>query len=313
MSGKIYQITGAGIAGQVLAKELMIQHRTVSLRDTQAFPRRKVCGGVLQQDTWKYLKQTFDLQENAPLIHHAEHFVGKKRIATQKMTEPMIYIRRFEMDDIMMQSFREDEIQGEGNAIEVIPIDAAGIQCDSESEWLGFESVSDPVDCLEMRYGKKIYAGRCPDGDKQSHLAFVLHRDLLRSKMIADVLHDELGIRCEMRPKGTRAISYQHYTDRLAVGDAKMTSHPLFGFGMKHAVLSARLLAKCIQQNRIEHYHQLHRKLFSKLYRLNQVVDKTYQKWGGKWLTASLALPGVLSLLYQQVHSKKEERFIEAL
>ena len=55
------EIEGAGIAGQVLNRELFSRGIASRLADRTTFPREKVCGGVLQWDSWQYLKSTFQI------------------------------------------------------------------------------------------------------------------------------------------------------------------------------------------------------------------------------------------------------------
>lgn len=267
------RIEGAGIAGQVLHRELYLKGIPSTLADPSSFPRDKVCGGTLQWDSWRYLNSIFPLQEKIQMFHSIRHFWRGKPIASHALKNPMVYLSRYALDDALNRC-QESLPPASGEAIRIL---AAGASSEN-TDWMGFQGSADPVDGLEMHYGKEIYLGLAPTPEGPSHAAFVMKRRLFKGvPALRDYLKKELGIRVGENLKGMKGISYRAASkNAFAVGDAKLATHPFLGLGMKHAILSARLLASLIAENRLEEYPQLHARLFRKYRWANRFAGSLY-------------------------------------
>lgn len=252
-------IEGGGLAGQVLQRELTLRGVPSRMAERAAFPRDKVCGGVLQWDSWEYLNSVFELKIAFKTVPSVSHFWRGKRLSRIASKTPMVSVSRFELDDALNRQQRPLETESS----EIIRVLASGVQ-DREGEWLGFQGTAEPVGELEMHYGRGIYLGIAPLADGRAHLAFIVKKNLFGGMdALRDYLKKELGL-CVSGPlKGTKGIRY-HAVGRegLAVGDAKLATHPFLGLGMKHAIESARLLAHLIAEGRTEDYAALHPKRF---------------------------------------------------
>ena len=107
-------IEGAGLAGQVLRRELTLKGIPSRLVDIEAFPREKVCGGALQGDSWQYLNSIFKIQAKAKILPAINHFWKGKKISRINLEVPMVYVSRFVLDDILnnQQQSTESEFKG---------------------------------------------------------------------------------------------------------------------------------------------------------------------------------------------------------
>ena len=267
-------IEGAGIAGQVLCRELALKGIAARLVDRASFPREKVCGGVLQWDSWDYLRTRFDLKEPVKTIGRLSHFWRGKKIAAYALPEPMVYISRKTLDSAL---FLRQETPKNTDSAELF-INARGAEAESGGDWLGFQSQVSPVDDLQMHYGRGICAGISPTMEEtESHLAFIVKRGRFQGQEdLKRYLWEELKIKTDEPLKGTGRIRYGYSKGPLAVGDAKMTTFPFLGLGMKHAILSARLLADKISKKETGSYDLEHQKNFRKYRLFSQCVGRVY-------------------------------------
>ena len=92
-------IRGGGIAGQVLRRELALKGIFCRLEDRAIFPRDKVCGGVLQYDSWEYLNSIFTLRTPVRKIHTLVHFLGWRKISSMRLRQEMVYAPRLVLDE----------------------------------------------------------------------------------------------------------------------------------------------------------------------------------------------------------------------
>ncbi len=261
-------IEGAGIAGQVLHRELGRRGIPSKLVDRSAFPRDKVCGGLLQADSWAYLNQLFLIQSPRVLIPAISHFWQKTLLARALFPEPAVYVSRLDLDGELYGQ-RGDTGEGDAGWMRVNAAGISGHRFDAsrkEPLWLGFHGKTEAVRDLEMHYGRGIYLGRCPDGTGESHAGFIVRKELFSSSAaMAAFGEKELGVRFLAPLKGAGPIRYGSSGAPLAVGDAKLTLHPFLGLGMKHAIESARLLADCIEKENTGEYDRLHRRRFARM------------------------------------------------
>jgi flavin-dependent dehydrogenase len=88
--GPFVRILGGGIAGQVLQKELQLRGIPSHLEDRSPFPRDKVCGGVLQPDSWKYLSSVFKIDTPVRKIKVLSQYYRNKRISTLRLADEMV-------------------------------------------------------------------------------------------------------------------------------------------------------------------------------------------------------------------------------
>ena len=253
------EIEGAGLAGQVLHRELRCRGIASRLKDRVEFPREKVCGGVLQWDSWEYLKTWFEIPEPAVPIHSISHFWRGKKISTQTLPRPMVYVPRCELDTALYSQSRPAPASGGG----VLRVNAKGIASGAAGKWIGFQGTCGAVEELQMHYGRGVCAGVAPTGASEAHLAFIVKRDRFQNaEALKKYLGCELGLKSEGVLKGTGRLQYGYSREAFAVGDAKMATFPFLGLGMKHAILSARLLAGKIAGNEAALYAQAHRRVF---------------------------------------------------
>ncbi len=255
-------IEGAGLAGQVLHRELTLRGIPSRLTDRAVFPRDKVCGGVLQADSWDYLNSLFDLPKDLKRIDAISHFWKGKRISQITLKEPMVFISRIVLDDTLNRQQSSPVGFDSANCLRVTAFGARHPQGD----WIGFQGETEPVEEVQMHYGRGIYLGLAPATAEQSHMAMIVKRDLFKDQeQLKGFIRKELSLSVTLPLKGTAGIHYHASSaENLAVGDAKLTTHPFLGLGMKHAILSARLLAALIAEGNEDQYSERHRRLFRK-------------------------------------------------
>ncbi len=266
-------IEGAGLAGQVLHRELYLKGISSRLVDKTAFPRDKVCGGALQWDSWRYLNSIFDIQEKVRVLHVINHFWRGKKISRIGLKTPMIYISRYALDNALNHQQQSIETEPDGQ----IRVIAGGVP-NQEGDWIGFQGPTEPIGELEMHYGRGVYLGISPTLEDQSHVAFVIKRSLFKNvEQLRGYIKKELGLNIRGPLKGTKGIHYHRASSReLAVGDAKLTTHPFLGLGMKHAILSARLMAHLVASGGLKDYSKIHGRLFRKYRWISFAVGKIY-------------------------------------
>lgn len=295
-------IRGGGIAGQVLYRELTLRGISASLVDRVPFPRQKVCGGILQWDTWEYLSQIFALTEKPIRISEISHFWRSKRISTIPMDPPMVYISRFSFDH---ELYKQQAPAGHAPD-DVLEIDAGGTSSAFHAKkgaWIGFQAESEPVNELQMHYGRGIYAGVAPLNSVKSHVAFIVKKNLYRNMTELEAfVKQELGIGPLESLKGTGGIHYGDTGASMAVGDAKMATHPFLGLGMKHAVNSARLMADLIEKGRFQTYAQEHRKRFRRFHWASTLGAKLYETEARVFLWPFLRYHALFAVAYRWVH-----------
>ncbi len=258
-------IRGAGIAGQVLHRELVRSGIQSTLLDLHCFPRDKVCGGLLQNDGWQYLNSLFILPEPR-WIHRISHYWRAKKISSYAVRQPMVFFPRIVLDSALdnQNKSRTEKSTGSNGSIVVL---ASGIPR-RHGDWIGFMGEAEaPLssDELRMYYGRGIYLGIVPLREGRGYAAFIVKKNFFKGLPdLKERVHSQLGITLHGDLKGTGQIDYDFFSHELAVGDAKMTTHPFLGFGMKHAILSARLCAEHIRTGRIAEYSQAHARMFRK-------------------------------------------------
>ncbi|GEM_PF-1923830 len=298
-------IKGSGIAGQVLQKELYLKGILSRLDDRSSFPRDKVCGGVLQADSWEYLNSVFKIECPSRKIDALTQFWGKKKVSTTRFRNAMVYVSRLELDNSLhLQNPSQSPVAGQ----EIIEVKATGAE-DPMGEWIGFQTQYEPVDDVELYYGRNIYLGITPTLGRTSHVAFIVKRDYFKSpEDLNRRICSEFGLRFEMPLKGTGRIRYGYASLPMAIGDAKLSTHPFFGFGMKHAILSARLMAQMIAENRQSDYDRAHRKIFKKLqgssafvFRLNASLFR--------FLWRLLLAPIIFERIYEWLHNISKDHW----
>lgn len=266
-------IEGAGLAGQVLHRELTLKGIPSRLTDRAAFPRDKVCGGILQADSWDYLNSVFDLPNRFRRIGAISHFWHGKKLSRVILKEPMFFISRFVLDDALNRQQKTPVIEPD----HCFRVKASGAR-HPKGEWIGFQGETEPVEEIQMHYGRGIYLGISPMTEGKSHVAMIVKKRLFKNQeRLRDFIKKELGLKFSLPLKGTGAIHYHaSSSEGLAVGDAKLVTHPFLGLGMKHAILSARLLAKLISEGREDQYPALHKSIFRKYRWASWISGKLY-------------------------------------
>ena len=254
-------IKGGGIAGQVLQKELHLKEISSRLDDRSSFPRDKVCGGILQADSWEYLNSIFAIDLPVRKTKGLSQFWGKKKVSTTQFLNEMVFTPRLELDNALCLQNQSSFPAAGQKIIEVI---ATGAE-EPTGEWVGFQTQHEPIDDVRLYYGRDIYLGIAPTLGKTSHVAFIVKRRLFKNlEDLNEKIIREFGLRLKMALKGTGRIRYGYSSLAMAIGDAKLATHPFLGLGMKHAILSARLMAQLIAENRQNEYDRIHRMIFKK-------------------------------------------------
>ena len=295
-------IEGAGIAGQVLHRELSLQGIPSRIVERASFPRPKVCGGVLQWNSWQYLKDNFGLDEEPTLIESVSHFWRGKKMGSVRLPKPMVYVSRLTLDEALWKQQTWPRKMSE----DVLCVNAKGVLYAPEGDWLGFEGESLPVKDLEMHYGRGICAGISPTAEKYAHLAFIVKHHRFRDTVSLErYLREELGIRAISALRGTGRIHYGYFDHLLAVGDAKMTTFPFLGLGMKHAILSSRLLAAKISGGEILSYSAAHRRQFKKYRLLSAVIGSIYDSPFQFILKPLIRSQSLFLAVYRWVHEEE--------
>ncbi len=272
MTQPLIHIEGAGIAGQVLNRELFLRGIPSRVTDRVSFPRDKVCGGVLQWGSWEYLKATFEISEPVRMIRSISHFWKGKKISNFRLPQPMVYVSRCVLDHTL---FVRQQSTSSENGYE-LRVNAKGVSPES-GEWIGFQGNAEPVEELQMHYGRGVCAGVSPTLENQAHLAFIVKREHVQNtEKLKKYLWDELRIRAEGPLKGTGRIRYGYSKEPFAIGDAKMTTFPFLGLGMKHAIFSARLFAEKISANDVFLYAKAHRQIFRRWRLFSDFAGKIY-------------------------------------
>lgn len=293
------RIQGGGIAGQVLQRELHLRDIRSRLEDHSPFPRDKVCGGILQADSWDYLNSIFKMECAVRKISCLTQFWGKKKVAAIRLKKEMVYVSRFQLDHALyLQNLSQTPAAGQ----EIIEVHATGAQ-DSNGEWIGFQTQHEPSEEVKLYYGRHIYLGITPTLEKKSHVAFIVRRGFFKNlEDLSDKVFSELGLRLKLPLKGTGRIRYGYSCLPLAVGDAKLTTHPFLGLGMKHAILSARLMAEIISQNRHKEYDGIHRKSFKKMQEVSAALHSLNSS-PLRRLLRPLLTPLIFNRVYQWLHT----------
>ena len=294
------EIEGAGIAGQVLHRELYRRGIPSRLTDRTSFPREKVCGGVLQWDSWQYLTSAFRIPEPVKQIHTISHFFRRKLLSLNELKKPMVYVSRWELDEKLYSQQRG--VAADGGS--VLRVNAKGVSSAAAGEWIGFQGVCEPVEELQMHYGRGICAGVSPTLGPKAHLAFIVKRGLFRDiEGLKKYLWRELGLTFEGSLKGTGRIHYGYSPESLAVGDAKMATFPFRGLGMKHAILSAQLLAEKIAAGDAHAYATAHRRHFRRWHFFSAMGGILYDSPFQGLLKPLLRNRGVFFRLYNWLHA----------
>lgn len=266
------RVLGAGIAGQVLHRELCLRGIESELVERAAFPREKVCGGVLQPDSWRYLNRLFHITDPFLEMRSISHIWRGRRLSKVPLKEPLIFIPRLTLDHAL---FKQQQ-HGTLKAPEALEIDATGVGAQT-GEWLGFQSRCEKADGLEMHYAEGIYLGLCPTLERDAHAAFIVKKDYFKNpKDLKERAERELGVRFTAPLKGTGQIHYGYSPRNLAIGDAKLTTHPFLGLGMKHAMLSAKLMADCIERGQVQTFSRQHARAFSRIRRVSALTGRLY-------------------------------------
>lgn len=292
-------IRGGGIAGQVLKKELSLKGIASRIEDAAKFPRSKVCGGILQWDSWQYLNFIFSPNVPSKTISHIAHYWYGKKISEHELVRPMVYVPRFELDYFLNEhnGSAGSEVKPDKNIL------ATGVQ-EEEGDWIGFEAEGDPVNALEMHYGRGLYAGVAPTCLGNSHIAFLIKKSRFNGKNeLVGIIRKELRLQIRSKIKGTRAIRYRRSNHPLAIGDAKLTTHPFLGFGMKHAILSAKLMAAAIADGKTGEYDQMHRLAFGRTRWLSAFIEKVFDSPLQNCLEPLLRTKRLHDIIYRLVHS----------
>jgi flavin-dependent dehydrogenase len=291
-------IKGGGIAGQVLRKELSLRGIPATLEDRSRFPRDKVCGGILQADSWEYLNSVFSLRLPARKSACLSTFVGKKKISTVRLEKEMVFVPRLDLDDALhSQNAQARALPGQS----VLEVAASGAE-HPQGEWIGFQTQHDPVENVQMHYGRDLCVGLAPTLEPAAHAAFIVKRRAFKDpEDLKRKIERELGLRFKRPLKGTGRIHYGYSPRAFAVGDAKLSTHPFLGLGMKHAILSARLMARLIAAGKEREYDAAHRNMFRRFH------------WGStllhllnapplRFMRAPLASPPVFRRAYAWLH-----------
>jgi len=264
------RIEGAGLAGRVLHRELAEAGIASALTDRSEFPRQKVCGGVLQKESWDYLKSRFPIKTEARLIESVSHFWRGKKVSRMRLSPPLVFISRFALDAQLETPFSPKRGSLERS------VNATGAPQDGE--WIGFQArEKGPLDELQMHYGRGICLGLSPTPENDSHVAFIVKRDRFRnSAELKRFVCEELNLELLGELKGTGRIRYGYSKNGLSIGDAKMSTFPFLGYGMKHAIDSARLLAACFAKGESAVYPERHRRIFRRHRLTSLLVGRLY-------------------------------------
>ncbi len=295
-------IEGAGLAGQVLHRELGNRGIASSLCDLTGFPRDKVCGGVMQWDSWQYLKSVFSIPHAVKTLPVMAHFWRGRQIARVALDPPMVYLSRWELDNTLYD--QRSPATEEKGSLRVMAAGAAR----QKGEWLGFQTQCAPVPELQMHYGRGIYMGLTPTLGVVSHAALILKKDRFQgTDALKRYVKKELGVVLDGRFKGTKDIDYRVYAPGLAIGDAKLATHAFLGLGMKHAILSARLAARLIAENRSGFYPVCHRRFFRKYRWASRVAGRIYDSPFQCLLKPLFGHPALFMTLYHWLHAVPRE------
>lgn len=278
------RITGAGIAGRVLKRELEDRGIPVRLTDADTFPRQKVCGGVLQPDTWEYLRRRFDLALPVREIHHAAFYWQKSLSGRHRLKTPWIYASRFDLDASMGACDpAANAPRGNDDVTEAAAATAGAPLIRAEGkgagDWIGLSADCDPVEELKMILDDDLYLGVSPTAGPRAHAAILIRPAAFKGlDRLTEHLASKLGVTGASNFKGTRRIRYgRSHPAVLSAGDAILRTHPFLGFGMKHAVLSARMLAECIAEGRADEYPAMHRRAFRIQAAASSVFESLYR------------------------------------
>ncbi len=293
-------IVGAGIAGQVLCRELALSGIPSVLIDNRSFPREKVCGGVLQWDSWQYLDSLFSLPK-PQVLSHIGHYWGRKFLSRHSLKHPMVTMPRIALDSFLNGT---NHAKNQKISEKALVIRADGAE-KKKGDWIGFQAEVPGTDApeLQMFYGKGIYLGSVPLNDGKRHAAFVMKKNLFSGILsLKEKIKEEFGMEVS-EIKGSSVIDYRHVSQDLAVGDAKMPTHPFLGFGMKHAILSARLMASHIRSGTLERYASDHVKLFWRSRIANQLSGALFDSPFRALLKPALSSRPLFNRFYFWLHS----------
>ncbi len=293
-----YHIKGAGIAGLVLHHELSRAGIESHIEDRASFPRPKVCGGLLQWDSWDYLNKNFRINTPHNIISSIRHYQKGKFLYEYQTPQPMVFARRLELDHCLYGQ-RVEQAQSDKPIREVL---ATGVSS-KQGEWIGFHVKGEAIQGLEMHYGDRLYAGVAENTPQEAHIAFLIHHSRYSSMAaLPALLENQLGLKVIGPIKGTRRIHYGMQHPDWAIGDAKMTTHPFLGLGMKHAIESARLLADLIKANRYDNYSLEHRKKFRAYFWSNQLLGKAFDSPLQSLVWSAFSNPSLMNKAYQVIH-----------
>lgn len=299
-------IVGAGISGQVLHRELSRRGIASTLTDHHAFPREKVCGGVLQWDSWRYLSALFTLPEASPL-YRASHHWGKRKISDFVLDRPMMFVPRFNLDAALdrQNASVHRGLEGRTRPLDTLTIWSFGAKKPGGS-WIGFHGRAEdcgPSQDLRMYYGKGIYLGTVPLDARSRHAAFVVKRGFFRGiPDLKERVEKETGVRLVGELRGTAAIDYGAVSGALAIGDAKMPTHPFLGLGMKYAIRSARLMADHIERGNVEDYEKNHARVFRRYRWANRAAGAVFDSPFRALLRPFFGSRALFDLSYRWLH-----------
>ncbi|MFT5207322.1 MAG: hypothetical protein ACI9CF_001074 [Candidatus Omnitrophota bacterium] len=293
-----YHIKGAGIAGLVLHHELSRAGFESHIEDRATFPRPKVCGGLLQWDSWDYLNKNFRIDTPHNIISSIRHYQKGKFLQAYQTPQPMVFARRLELDHCLFKQ-RSVQVKTVKPVREVL---ATGVSS-KQGEWLGFHVKGDAINGLEMHYGDRLYAGVAQNTVNESHIAFLIHHSCFKSiEALPELLKSQLGLKVMGSIKGTRRIHYGMQHPDWAIGDAKMTTHPFLGLGMKHAIESARLLADLIMANRYADYALEHRRKFKAYFWTSQLLGRAFDSPLQNLVWSVFSNPALMNNAYHLIH-----------
>ena len=296
-------IRGGGIAGQVLQRELTLREISSEIEDHVAFPRNKVCGGILQADSWDHLQSIFTIESQADPISHLSHFWKGKHLSRIEFARPMVFITRLKLDNDLQE--QQNPCNSDQTPPNILHVDASGGQC-SDGEWLGFQAEAPRVFDLQMHYGRGIYLGLSPTLTDCAHAAFLIHQNMFKTiGELPALLEKELEIRLSSEPRGTGRLKYGYRSDGLAIGDAKLMTHPFLGLGMKHAIESARLMAKLISLKIPSDYDRRHRKRFWRYNLANRITARLFHDQKRLLLWPVLRNPVLFRSAYRFIHEER--------
>ena len=134
--------------------------------------------------------------------------------------------------------------------------------------------------------------------------AFIVKRDRFRDvEGLRRYVKDELGVALEGTMKGSGRIRYGYTADPLAIGDAKMATLPFFGWGMKHAIESARLMAACLAGGDWRAYAPLHRSRFRRQRAAASLLGGIYDSPMAWVLRPFVSNPRLFERVYRWIHA----------